>query len=108
MQYSSRNSCIARFCMSWVQDVTTIKHARKRLIQGIRFCPATSFLTCCSSLATSLAGLFECGKGPRLLDFGKSPETECHDSHSRRNVQGIYRAAEGNGKSGGGLPADLS
>lgn len=40
--------------------------------------------------------------------FGKSREVECGDGHGRRNIEGFYVAAEGDGESSGGLSADLS
>ncbi len=40
--------------------------------------------------------------------FGKSREIECGNGYGRRNIEGFYVTAEGDGKSSGGLPADLS
>ena len=42
------------------------------------------------------------------VPFGKSRKVECGDGHGRRNIEGFYVAAEGDGKSSGSLLADLS
>jgi len=46
--------------------------------------------------------------GSGLFPFGKSREMECGDGYGCRNIKGLYVAAERNGKSSSGLPADLS
>lgn len=46
--------------------------------------------------------------GSGSCPFGKTREVECGNGHGRRNIKRFYVAAEGNGKSSGGLLADLS
>jgi len=46
--------------------------------------------------------------GPASFPFGKSREVKRGDGHGRRHIEGFYVAAEGDGKSSGGLPPHRS
>ena len=82
--------------------------ALKRLVSTVQFCPSAPFLTFHYRLITNRPERSCERMGSGSLPLGKSREVECGDGHGRRNIKRFYVAAEGDGESSGGLPADLS
>jgi len=46
--------------------------------------------------------------GSGSFPFGKARNVECGNGYGSRDIEGLYVAAEGDGKSSSGLPTDLS
>ena len=78
------------------------------LVSTVQFCPSAPLLIFHFRLITDRPGTVAERMGSGSFPFGKSREVECGNGHGRRNIEGFYVAAEGDGKSSGGLPADLS
>ena len=82
--------------------------ADRWLVSTVQFCPSAPFLTFHYSLITNRPERSCERMGSGSFPLGKSREVECGDGHGRRNIKRFYVAAEGDGESSGGLPADLS